>query len=121
MGAKRRKGIATDRAVRHEHYHVYVIRLDGAVVNHKPFRDANPQYHPLKACVYVGMTGLSPEERFRQHKRGYKSGRYVQRYGERLLPHLYERYNPMTYREAVRHEKRLAAHLRALGFGVWQN
>jgi hypothetical protein len=121
VGAKPRKRTTAGAPARHEHYHVYVIRLDGAVVSHKSFRDANPQHHPLKACVYVGMTGLTPEERFRQHKRGYKSGKYVQQYGERLLPHLYGRYNPMTYREAVLREKRLAAHLRSLGFGVWQN
>ncbi len=121
MGAKPRRRAPAAAATGRDHYHVYVIRLDGAVVTHKPFRDANPGHHPLKACVYVGMTGLTPEERFHQHKRGYKSGKYVERYGERLLPHLYERYNPMTFGEAVRREKRLAEHLRALGFGVWQN
>ncbi len=121
MGAKSRRRAAAGVSPGPNHYHVYVIRLDSAVVKHKPFRDANPGHHPLKACVYVGMTGLTPEERFRQHKRGYKSGKYVQRYGERLLPHLYERYNPMTYTDAVRREQQLAAHLRSLGFGVWQN
>jgi len=103
------------------HYHVYVIKLDGAVLNHRRFREANPQHHPLKACVYVGMTGLSPHERFAQHKRGYKSGRYVREYGHKLLPHLYERYNPMTFEDAARRERRLAARLRAQGFAVWQN
>lgn len=103
------------------HYHVYVIKLDGAVLNHRRFREVNPQHDPLKACVYVGMTGLTPEERFAQHKRGYKSGRYVHEYGEKLLPHLYERYNPMTFEGAARRERRLAARLRAQGFAVWQN
>ncbi len=103
------------------HYHVYVIKLDGAVLNHRQFREANPRHHPLKACVYVGMTGRSPKERFAQHRRGYKSGKYVQEYGLKLLPHLYERYNPMTYAEAVEREKHLADHLRKQGFAVWQN
>ncbi len=102
-------------------YYVYVIKLSGAVLNHRKFRDANPNHHPLKACVYVGMTGTSPKERFEQHRRGYKSGRYVQEYGEKLLPTLYERYNPMTYRDAVERERLLAAHLRRQGFAVWQN
>lgn len=115
MPAKQR----TARSKRH--YHVYVIKLDGAVLNHGRFRDANPNHHPLKACVYVGMTGLTPEERFAQHRRGYKSGRYAREYGEKLLPHLYERYNPMTFDEAVEREEWLAARLRARGFAVWQN
>jgi len=103
------------------HYHVYVIKLDGTVLNHRRFREANPQHDPLKACVYVGMTGLTPQERFAQHKRGYKSGRYVREYGRKLLPHLYERYNPMTFEDAARMERRLATRLRAQGFAVWQN
>lgn len=103
------------------HYHVYVVKLDGTVLNHRAFRAANPSHHPLKACVYVGMTGLTPEERFAQHKRGYKSGKYVRHYGQRLLPHLYERYNPMTFEEAARREGMLARHLRRQGFAVWQH
>jgi len=104
-----------------DHYHVYVIKLDGAVLNHRKFKEANPQHHPLKACVYVGMTGLSPKERFAQHKKGYKSGKYVHQYGTKLLPKLYERYNPMKYEEAVERERLLADHLRKQGFAVWQN
>ncbi|MBE0592164.1 MAG: hypothetical protein IH616_07170 [Gemmatimonadales bacterium] len=103
------------------HYHVYVIKLDGAVLNHRKFRDANPQHHPLKACVYVGMTGLTPKRRFAQHRRGYKSGKYVQEYGEKLLPHLYERFNPMPFAEAAEREEWLAARLRGQGFAVWQH
>ena len=30
------------------------------------------------------MTGLTPEKRFENHKRGYKGNKYVERYGERL-------------------------------------
>lgn len=115
MSAKKRTP-ATAR-----HYSVYVIKLDGAVLNHGRFREANPNHHPLKACVYVGMTGLTPEERFAQHKRGYKSGRYAHEYGEKLLPHLYDRYNPMTFDEAVEREQWLAVRLRAQGFAVWQH
>ncbi len=111
-------GQGRDRSRRH--YHVYVVKLDGAVLNHRRFRVANPRHHPLKACVYVGMTGLTPERRFAQHKRGYKSGKYVDRYGEKLLPHLYERYNPMTFEQAARREQLLARHLRRQGFAVWQ-
>jgi hypothetical protein len=90
------------------------------VLNHAKFRDANPQHDPLKACVYVGMTGLTPEERLRNHKRGYKANSYVQRYGLKLLPNLFERYNPMTYQEASVREELLAERLRRQGFAVWQ-
>jgi hypothetical protein len=66
------------------------------------------------------MTGLTPEERFRNHKRGHKANSYVQRYGIKLLPHLFERYNPMTYEEASVREELLAERLRKQGFAVWQ-
>ena len=41
-------------------------------------------------------------------------------HGMRLLPQLYERYNPMTYKEAQAMEVELGIRLRALGYGVWQ-
>jgi hypothetical protein len=119
MGAKRRT--RRTHAAHSAHHYVYVVKLDGGVLNHRAFRNANPQHHPLKACVYVGMTGVAPEARFAQHRRGYKSARFVERYGIKLLPHLYERYNPMPYREAVDREKQLAQDLRRLGFAVWQH
>jgi predicted GIY-YIG superfamily endonuclease len=71
--------------------------------------------------VYVGSTGTSPERRFAQHKRGYKANHYVEQYGLRLLPDLYEPYNPMLYRDAVEQETFLAEELRHQGFGVWQH
>lgn len=36
-------------------------------------RAANPDRDPAKPCVYVGMTGLDPQERFKNHKRGSMS------------------------------------------------
>ena len=38
------------------------------VLEEPRFRKENPGYRPCKACVYVGVTSLDPEERFRQHK-----------------------------------------------------
>jgi hypothetical protein len=72
-------------------------------------------------CFYVGMTGLTPEERFRNHKRGYKDNRFVREFGIRLLPELYETLNPISYAEAVKKEEDLARALRRRGFGVWQH
>jgi predicted GIY-YIG superfamily endonuclease len=72
-----------------------------------------------KAGYYVGMTGLSPEERFENHKRGYKSAAVVTRCGERLVPKLYEHLNPMSYAKAVEMETALADRLRKRGFVVF--
>jgi len=65
------------------------------------------------------MTGLSPDERFQNHKDGHKENKYVQRYGRWLRRRVYEKYNPMTYEEAERMEKELAKKLRAKSYAVW--
>ena len=72
-----------------------------------------------KAGYYVGMTGLSPEERFQNHKRGIKSARVVREHGERLVPRLYAHLNPMTFARAVEMEAMLAESLRKRGFVVY--
>ncbi|HSG28452.1 MAG TPA: hypothetical protein VLA34_08220 [Candidatus Krumholzibacterium sp.] len=66
------------------------------------------------------MTGLTPEQRFENHKEDYKSNRFVRKYGLELCPMLYEEYNPLTYRDAVEMEVELAAILRRRGHAVWQ-
>ncbi len=67
------------------------------------------------------MTSTSPEERFEQHKRGYKASRLVKRFGTRLRPEFYECLNPMTRAEAEIQEKELARLLRREGYAVRQN
>ena len=109
------------RAPRH-HHHVYVIELDAAVWKASAkFRHANPARDPAKPCVYVGMTGLSPEERLANHAAGIRSSSLVHRFARRLRPFLYEGINPMSYRDAAKMEKVLAKVLRGDGYGVWQN
>lgn len=103
------------------HHHVYVVELDESVLKDKKFVAANPNRHPDLSCLYVGMTGLTPEERFKNHKAGHKANKYVKKYGLHLLPSLYEYYNPMTYEKATAKEKELAEELRAQGYPVWQN
>ncbi len=71
-----------------------------------------------KPCVYVGMTGLTPEERFANHKAGIKDASLVKRYGIRLLPELYEHLNPMPFEAAAQMEKDLAEDLRRAGYTV---
>jgi len=72
-----------------------------------------------KAGYYVGLTGLSPEQRFRNHKQGIKSARVVKRFGERLVPRLYEHLNPMPYLKAKEMEVFLAESLRKRGYQVY--
>ena len=105
---------------RRPHYHVYVVELDRRVLDEPRFAKANPGYRPGKPCVYVGMTGLDPDVRFDKHKAGLQANRYVQRFGLRLLPEIYEAYNPMSYDAAREMEVELAIDLREGGYGVWQ-
>ena len=105
---------------RRNHYHVYVIELSKDVLYEGRFRKANPGYVTGKPCVYVGMTGLDPDVRFDKHKAGLQSNRYVQKYGLRLLPDLYELYGQLSYDAARDLEVELAIDLRESGYGVWQ-
>ena len=99
---------------------MYVVELNDRVWNEARFRAANPDYHVGKPFVYVGMTGLEPDLRFDRHKAGIQANRFVLEYGLRLLPALYEVYNPMPYNAARDMEVELAIALREAGYGVWQ-
>ncbi len=88
------------------HHHVYVVFL------RDPQGDGRAGY-------YVGMTGLTPEERFARHKAGIQAAGVVKRCGERLVPRLYAHLNPMSYEDAMAMEPRLAEELRARGFLVY--
>ena len=102
------------------HHSVYVIELEEKVLNKRKFRDENPDYQEGMPCVYVGMTGLDVEERFKNHQAGHKSSRIVKNFGIRLLPELYEEHNPMDSLAAPKKERELAEDLRKKGYGVWQ-
>jgi hypothetical protein len=104
---------------RHRH-HVYVVELDPAVMNDRRFARANPDWDATRACLYVGMTGLTPALRFARHKAGVKANRYVQQFGLRLRPDLYAYANPMPYGAAREMEVELAIGLRAERHAVWQ-
>ncbi|MFC1538974.1 GIY-YIG nuclease family protein [Candidatus Latescibacterota bacterium] len=109
-------------------YNVYVIELDKEFGETKKAKKANPFRNPDKPYVYVGYTSKIPMERFRQHmsgkpgKKGYKLfSRVVYKYGIRLLPDLYEKYNPIPSKaEAMKMEILLAESLRKQGYTVWQ-
>lgn len=102
-------------------FSVYVVELHPAVNEFRKFREANPDCSRPRSCLYVGMTAHAPDVRFDQHKSGYKSGKYVKRYGLRLVPELYEHHNPLYYEDACRVEVQLAEALRNRGYAVWQN
>jgi hypothetical protein len=103
-------------------YHVYVVLLNSDVWdNEKKFREENPNAVPGNPCLYVGQTGKTPEERFQDHLNGYKSSKYVRKYGQRLALEFLERDNPMTYEESVIEESRLGQSLRDLGYATWWN
>ena len=84
------------------HHSVYVILLDPAVLRHPSILRLNPNRDPAKPCVYVGMTGLAIEDRFQNHKKGYKSAWVVEKYGLHLMPELYEYLNPMPFERRLR-------------------
>jgi hypothetical protein len=107
-------------ARRKHHHHVYVIELHKDVLLESKFRKNNPAYIEGKPCVYVGMTGLDPDLRFDKHKAGIQANSYAMKFGLRLLPDLYEGFNPMPYKDAVDKEIEVGIDLRSAGFGVWQ-
>ena len=102
-------------------HNICVIELDKQVLEKRKFREANPDYVEDSPCVYVGMTSKTPEERFEQHKSGYRSSRIVKQFGIRLKPRQYQSLNPMSRDEATEMEFEKARRLRKKGWGVWVN
>lgn len=99
---------------------LYAIELDPKVKKNKAFHARNPG-GAAGGCLYIGVTGLTPEARFARHRAGTQSSRLVHAYGIRLRLDLVEGFSRLPYRIAVEMEPRLAAWLRAQGFAVWQN
>jgi hypothetical protein len=87
---------------------VYVIELE---------RGAGRRRDPRIPWVYVGSSARTPEKRFEQHRRGYKSARLVKRFALRLRPDLYEDLDSFRgSKQACRAEKERARELAACGF-----
>src|SRR2546426_7981851 len=102
----------------HFHHHVYVVLLDSKAAKDRRLLKTNPNRDPAKPCLYVGMTGLAPSERFWNHRNDVKAARIVRRFGVRLLPELYECFNPMPFEAAAQMERDLAEDLRQQGYTV---
>jgi hypothetical protein len=87
---------------------VYVIELD---------RGTGRRRDPRIPWLYVGSSARSPEERFAQHLRGYKSARLVKRHALRLRPDLYEDLGAFRgSKSACRAETKRARELADCGF-----
>jgi len=111
-------------------YSVYVIELSKRIwTESSKFREANPQYNGVSECLYVGMTSLTPEQRFKKHKTGAKSKKghkisafYAEKYGLYLRPSLYEEFNPISSKQkAYEMEEKLAKELKKKRYAVWWN
>ena len=89
-------------------WHIYVVQLSESAG-----RSRDPSLPP----VYVGQTGKTRADRFREHKFGYKKGKwYVHRHGIRLMPELYPCIDPiLTPEDARQLEERWADELRERG------
>src|SRR5688572_23463106 len=55
------------------------------------------EFAPGDYGLYVGLTGLTPDERYLHHKAGYKASKWVRKYGIGLLPALYRHLNPLKW------------------------
>jgi hypothetical protein len=102
------------------HHSLYAVELDREVLKRHDFISRNPG-GAASGCLYVGVTGLKPETRFERHLQGTQSARLVKKYGLRLRLDLVEGFSRLPYPVAACMEPKVAAWLRAQGFGVWQN
>lgn len=109
-------------------YYVYVIELDKAFAKTPRAKKVNPHSNIDKPCIYVGSSSKKPEERFYEHINGVRNirgplfSRVVHRYGIRLRPRLYQKYNPLrTREEAQANEEELTIKYRRRGYTVWSN
>jgi hypothetical protein len=74
-------------------------------------------------CVYVGVTALTPEERYARHREGgITSASIVRDHGVGLLKGLYRDRNPLratSEEDALEAEAAFAEELRDRGYAVW--
>lgn len=106
-----------ERPRHYPHHSLYVVLLAEDVLTKSRVLRVNPDRENHWPCVYLGVTGHSPEVRFYNHKRGHKSSQWVRDYGIRLWPEMTDS-GPMPYQVAVHEEGNLAAALRAEGWTV---
>ena len=85
---------------RRKHRHVYIVDSSDDVLLEARFMRSNPDYQSGKPYVYVGMTKLDPDVWFDKYIADIETSRYVQEFGQRLLPEIYALHNRLTNDEA---------------------
>ena len=98
-------------------YSVYRVPLSNDVWNDKKFKADNPNGDPNKSgASYIGTTGKTIDERFRNHKSGVKHNKYVKEYGKSI--ELVSEHP--TWAEAHKKEIEVALEMKRKGVGVFQ-
>jgi ADP-ribosylglycohydrolase len=102
-------------------YRVYVIGLDERVGEKARFLKRNPGWRRGQPSVYVGQSCLTPNARFRRHRKAGVVSSDFHEFMTELRPELYKG-EPVMYTrdDAEALEADLADRLRARGFGVWE-
>jgi len=101
------------------HHFVYVIALEPTAIDCiDVLRIANRNgIAAPRSILYVGMTGVPVEKRFKQHKLGIMANKMVQRYGT----HVAHTIGPLSFDSAGRIESLLAIKLMNHGHLVIQS
>jgi hypothetical protein len=99
-----------------DHY-VYAIELAEDAIFDRILSPQADTKSPEGKCLYVGMTGLTPEERFLNHIKGHRASRIVKKFGLNI----FQRRGPMTREKAEHMEVKWAKELRNQGHAVHQN
>ena len=73
------------------------------------------KFAPGTYGIYVGETGLTPEERFQQHLDGIHASWHVRERGLMLLPRLYSHLNSLNQEDAKQRQRDIADLLYASG------
>jgi hypothetical protein len=97
-------------------HNVYAIELDRKVLKHKKVLSLNPKAKSYLPPLYIGMSGLRPEDRFVKHKEGIKANSFVQKYGLKLRPEF--GLSNLSFSEAEAKEEQLAKKMRAKGYPI---
>lgn len=121
-GESREMGRFSDRLFRwsdEPRFRIYVVLLNEEVLTKSRFRRANPGYRAGRPCYYVGMTGLSPEQRFSNHKAEHQCCPFVRDFGVELAWDMFESIPPLSHAAAEAREPEHAEFLRSQGYGVW--
>ena len=99
---------------------IYAIQLDASAIHDPAFAAKNPGWIPGMELFYIGLTSLTPRERFGQHLLGTKNvSRIAHRYGRNLRMDVVTDSKACRRTFAAKKEARLVRDLRAKGFGAW--